>query len=35
MSLRGPKGRGNLLSHKQKALIPFEFGPFDFAQDKL
>jgi hypothetical protein len=26
MSMLGPKGRGNLLRHKQKALIPFDFG---------
>jgi len=26
VSLRGPKGRGNLLGHKEKALILFEFG---------
>ena len=30
MSLRGPKGRGNLLHHWQKASIPFEIG-FELA----
>jgi hypothetical protein len=28
MSLRGPKGRGNLLQDKQNALIPFELALF-------
>jgi hypothetical protein len=30
MSLRGPKGRGNLLHHWQKALITLDIG-FELA----
>jgi hypothetical protein len=33
MSLRGLKGRGNLLHHRQKALIPFDIG-FVFHRSK-
>jgi len=32
MSLRGPKGRGNLLRHMKKALISFQIG-FELALD--